>query len=158
MTTVTAKIQLTQQDRDALSAMSPMQLFQFMQRQGNNMVAQARRTIVKKGALAGDWPHLSEDYAKRKRKGKTPGHGKFNYAELRDTGEMFDSLVADVNITRTGASIELMARGERNQKLLLLHANGEGSLPKRDPSEEMDQFEARFAKELDKHLAGQRTG
>jgi hypothetical protein len=100
-------------------------------------------------------PHTG--YAQRKAEGKTPGAGKFGPdVRLRDTGELFASLAADVKKEPNRLTLSLTARGERdgisNADLLRAHADGEGNLPPRDPSENMQQFEKRADTRVAQHM------
>lgn len=102
-------------------------------------------------------PHSG--YAKQKAEGKTPGRGKYSVnALLRDTGSMYDGLTAVVTVGRGFATIELTSVGQEgsrpsNAELLVIHAEGRGRVPKRDPTEDMALFERRFEEELEKLLA-----
>lgn len=135
------------------------EMAEFLASQGDEMVAQVRANIVRKGALASsDWPRLSRPYARRKAKGKTPGRGKHKQAMLRDTGKLHDSLVAQVVDGPNGPRMILDAVGGRrsggksisNSRLLEIHANGEGRMPARHPAlvEDMGLFIKRLERNL----------
>lgn len=112
----------------------------------------ARAAGLKDAAKAS--PHSA--YAKRKEDGKTPGHGRFHADELlRDTEDLFSSLTGLVsNPSADTFHITLHAQGTApsrtitNQRLLEIHATGEGDMPKRDPTSDMTNYEARIEKRL----------
>lgn len=94
-------------------------------------------------------------YARAKELGETPGHGKFKASDLlRDTEALFASLAGKVIGTATAIIVRLVAEGTAptrsisNQRLLEIHSFGEGNMPKRDPTQKMDNFEKRFAARL----------
>jgi hypothetical protein len=156
---VTVELLFTPEDVAKVKALEPMALKAFLERQGANMVAQVRRNIVAKGGSKSAWAPLNTDYAKRKKEGKTPGAGRFNYAMLRDTGSMYDGLTAVVTQTANEISVALTAKGQEsgrpsNAELLVIHAEGKGRVPPRHPAlpDEMVQFQARFAGQLDRFL------
>jgi hypothetical protein len=150
-------------DQTALERLTDAELRKFLERQGQNMVAQVRKNIVASGGKAASgWPPLSKEYAKRKKDGQTPGQGKNRYAMLRDTGSMYDGLAAVVGLgtgNGIGATVELTSTGHgggdrpSNAELLVIHAEGRGRVPRRDPTEDMTLFERRFEEELEKLLA-----
>lgn len=116
--------------------------------------AKKHRTAVKDLKARGASEHAA--YALRKETGKTPGHGKFHADELlRDTEALFASVDAEVRTQSNSAVISLIAEGTApgrsitNQRLLEIHALGEGDMPKRDPTSDMTNYEARVQKRLD---------
>jgi hypothetical protein len=158
---VSTRVVISQQYRQMIAALQPSAINAFMKRQGNNMVAQVRRNIVSGGGLAStQWAPLSPEYAKRKREGKTPGKGKFTYAILRDTGQLYESLSANVSASTGSVTVELVALGNRangkisNAELLSLHHEGTSKMPARSPVGDMRLFEQRFGNELVAFLSG----
>lgn len=150
--------------RRALEAMQPARMRAFLERQGGNMAAQARKNIVRFGTRASNvWPRLSPAYALRKKEGRTPGSGAHNYAMLRDTGSMYDGLVGRVEQRGTGWRVALDSDGQlagrpSNSDLLMFHHTGVGTLPVRSPVQDMTLFERRFADALRKFLGGSVAG
>lgn len=153
--------------RRKLKALEPAEVAKFMERMGRtHLVTQARKNIVRFGtrAAAGSaWAALSPAYAARKKAGKTPGRGSYNYAMLRDTGTLYDSLVGNVVRRSNGMWLYLDAEGTRsapgggtirNADLLRWHHEGKGNLPRRSVAADMRLFEARFAMELGRYLGG----
>lgn len=145
----------------ALDNMQPQRMAAFLERQGENMVAQARKNIVRFGTKANNtWPKLSLAYAKRKKDGKTPGKGSHHYAMLRDTGSMYDGIVGRVERRGQGwwrvalDSDGQLAGRPSNSDLLMFHHTGAGNLPVRSPVQDMSLFERRFADALRKFLGG----
>lgn len=95
-------------------------------------------------------------YARRKEEGKTPGRGRFRADELlRDTEALFASLAYQRSERGQARVISLFADGTApgrsitNQRLLEVHALGEGDMPQRDPTSDMANYEARVQRRLD---------
>ena len=95
-------------------------------------------------------------YARRKEEGKTPGQGRFHADELlRDTEALFASLTYQREDRGQARVISLFADGTApgrsitNQRLLEVHALGEGDMPQRDPTSDMTNYEARVQRRLD---------
>ena len=97
-------------------------------------------------------------YAERKAAGKTPGRGKFGAdVRLRDTGELYASIRGVPVIEANSSRVELHAEGglpgrPTNEELLKHHALGEGNLPVRDPTENMEQFEKAAGMKFQRYL------
>lgn len=145
-------------EHTALETLTEADVRRFLVAQGRNMVTQARKNIVGWGGKSGKWPPLSKAYEKRKKDGGTPGAGKNRYAMLRDTGALYEGLTSVVDVNGMGvASVSLDADGvsggrPTNSELLLIHAEGRGRVPVRNPAADMSLFEKRFAEELDRFL------
>lgn len=140
-------------EKTTLEQLTPADIKRFLGRQAANMVSQARKNIVGWGGKgSGKWPPLSKAYEKRKKNGGTPGAGKNRYAMLRDTGSLYENLTAFVDVD--AGAVELSAVGGEagrpdNDELLVIHAEGRGRVPARNPAADMRLFEARFEAELE---------
>jgi len=158
MARITASVTIGHQQKQLLKKLDRAELKAFLETMADDLVAQARANIVKLGDHGGSgWPPLSKPYAKRKRKGQTPGKGKFKQAMLRDTDSLFQGLRGKVTVKAGEVALELTAVGKRagrpsNAELLVMHAEGAGNLPERNPAEDMRVFERRFQAELKKYL------
>lgn len=124
--------------------------------QAKNHRAQAKKHRAAAKDLKGKGASDHSAYARRKEMGHTPGHGKFHADELlRDTEALFASVDAEIKNQGNSAIISLIAEGTApgrsvtNQRLLEIHALGEGDMPKRDPTSDMTNYEARAQKRLD---------
>ncbi len=147
MTGIVVTVEIDSSLEALVRKLSGPELPKFMATQTDALVSQVRANLTRKGALASsDWPRLSRPYAKRKAAGKTPGNGKFKQSMLKDTGLLNDSLVARVEDGPRGPRMVLDAVGSRrvgkrtltNSRLLLIHANGEGTMPRRNPADPRD--------------------
>lgn len=145
--------------RRLIKRMSKEQQTAFLETQRKTLVAQARSNITRMGRLGStEWPALSSAYAKRKREGKTPGRGANKVTMLKDTGKLNDSLVARVIPGRTGPRLVLDAVGGKSgithAELLMVHAQGLGDMPARNPVhlDKMKLFLKRFEAALGKWL------
>jgi hypothetical protein len=147
-----------------LKKLDKKELKAFLEVMADDLVAQARANVVKSGDHGGNaWPPLSKPYSKRKRKGQTPGRGKFKQAMLRDTDSMFKGLRGKVTLKGDVVALELTSVGQRagrpsNADLLVMHAEGAGNLPERNPAEDMTVFERRFATEIKRFLEAKEQG
>lgn len=157
---ITATVEIGDSQKEILAKLTASQMRGFLKRMSNNLVTQARRNIKNAGTMAsGKWAPLSKPYAKRKKEGKTPGRGRVKYGMLRDTEEMIGALTGVVEVTDDMhvASLGLSAEGQSgsrpsNAELLVMHADGAGNLPPRNPAEDMRVFESRFMVELQRFL------
>lgn len=157
--TLKVRYRITERERAMLAAIQPKALEDFLVRQGPFMVEQARKNIIRAGTRANAgtiWPKLSEPYAKRKAAGKTDGGGTFNYAMLRDTGQLYDSLFGKLNANGGRVTVSLEAEGARNADLLRYHHLGTDKMPARSPVYDMRLFEKRYQQNLDAYLSGRR--
>jgi hypothetical protein len=157
---ITASVSIGDEQKEILYRLTEAQLRKFLERQSNNLVAQARRNIKNAGTKASSkWEPLSKAYAKRKKEGKTPGHGRVKYGMLRDTEELIGALIGVVEIApgMERVSLGLTAEGQTgdrpsNAELLVMHAEGAGNLPPRNPADDMRVFESRFEVDLQRFL------
>lgn len=115
-----------------------------------DLAAQVRKNIMVDGGPGGSFAPLSAAYAKAKDAGRTPGKGKHSGAiRLRDTGSMFDGIKGVVRQSGKSVVVGIVSEGSlpgrpNNTELLTMHAEGQGSLPRRDPRKDMSTFLQRF--------------
>lgn len=158
MAKVTSSVTIGAAHYKILKRLEKKEIKEFLETMADDLVAQARANIVKLGDHGGSgWPPLSRPYAKRKKAGKTPGRGRFKQAMLRDTDSMFKGLRGKVRMVSGELALELTAVGQRagrpsNADLLVMHADGAGNLPPRNPASDMDVFERRFKAALVRYL------
>jgi hypothetical protein len=145
--------------RKLIKRMSKAEQTAFLETQRKTLVAQARSNITRMGRLGStEWPALSSPYARRKSQGKTPGRGAHKVTMLKDTGALNNSLVAYVVPGRSGPRLVLDAvggkKGITHAELLLVHAEGRGDMPERNPVhlDKMKLFLKRFEAALGKWL------
>lgn len=115
-----------------------------------DLAAQVRKNILVDGGPGGRWPALSEAYARRKDAGKTPGKGAHSGSiRLRDTGAMFEGIKGMVRQNGKSVVVSVVSEGSlpgrpTNTELLVIHAKGKGTNPRRDPTRDMTVFLKRF--------------
>lgn len=116
----------------------------------NDLAAQVKKNIMVQGGPGGSWAPLSPAYAKAKDAGRTPGKGRHGGTiRLRDTGSMFDGIKGVVRQRGNSVVVGIVSEGSlagrpTNTELLTMHAQGQGSLPRRDPRTDMKVFLQRF--------------
>lgn len=119
----------------------------------------SKREVNKERRAGNQMASTHTGYAKRKDLGKTPGAGA-NGADirLRDTGDLYAGLDGIAKPVTGGWVVEATATGTSsgrdisNAELLAAHANGDGKLPKRDPTEDMSAFEKRTGARIKSYI------
>lgn len=144
---------------------------QFMTLLGNDAVAQVRKNILEQGGPGGSWPPLSDAYAAHKERlmgmrnemaaklpamtavmeGRNLGRKEMvkfgGDVRLRATGAMYEGIKA--KLFNRGKGVRVTSDGQlagrpSNADLLVWNATGAGGAPRRDPTQNMDRFLARW--------------
>lgn len=127
--------------------------------------AQARAKMLRlkraKAKAAGTQMSPHEGYAKRKSLGKTPGKGRHGAGvRLRDSDSMFNGMGGQIIWLNDGFKVRAVSKGVGpgrnidNDRLFRIHAQGNRTLPKRNPAEDMTMFAKRAQSIRRAFLAG----